>query len=255
MKKRIFGSIIIAAFIVFACKKNDTIPNRTTLNPPDIANIKGIHLSPDAPLFNIMVDSIRALTVIETADNVESGLGFGTVVPSLSNGYSIVPSGTHTVSAKVPSTSATLPNQTIVSKSTNFVAGKYYTIVVGDSLSKLDAVIIEDDLNVPDTSKAYIRILNFMMKGSADLEFQGSAGGYNFNKNGIPFKSVSNFDTLTQGTYKIYLRATGSATKLDSITAFAPLKGRKYTLYTRGVVGQTGSTNTKRPLVFQIQNL
>ncbi len=255
MKKIIFGLLTVITFIVFACKKTDTIPNRTTFNPPDIANIKGMHLSPDAPLFNIMVDSLRALTVIETGADVESGLGFGAVVPSLSNGYSIVPAGTHTISAKVPSTSAILPNQTIVSKSANLVQGKYYTIAVVDSLSKLDALIIEDNLGIPDTSKTYFRIFNFMMKGTADIEFQGSAGGYNFSKNGIPFKTVSNFDTLTQGTYKIFLRANGSATKLDSITAFAPSKGRKYTLYTRGVVGQTGSSNTKRPLIFQIQNL
>jgi Domain of unknown function (DUF4397) len=253
--KKIIGFIACIAFVVLACEKKDTIPNRTTLNSANSANIKGIHLSPDAPLFNIMVDSIRALTVLETAADVESGLGFGTVVPSLSNGYSIVPSGSHTISAKVPWTSATLPGQTIVSKAANLTAGKYYTIAVVDSLSKLDALVIEDDLNVPDTSKAYIRILNSMIKGTADLEFQGSAGGYSFNKNGLAFKTVTSFDTVSQGTYKIYLRANGSTTKLDSITAFTPLKGRKYTLYTRGVVGQTGSTNTRRPLVFSLQNL
>jgi hypothetical protein len=254
MKKTIFGLLGIA-FIVFACEKKDTIPNRTTLNPANSANIKAMHLSPDAPLFNLMVDSIRALTVLETAADVESGIGFGTVVPSLSNGYSIVPGGAHTISAKVPWTSTTTPGQTILTKQATLDAGKYYTIAVVDSLSRLDAVIIEDNLNVPDTSKSYFRILNFMMKGTADLEFQGSSGGYNFNKNGITFKTVTNFDTLTQGTYKIILRANGAATRLDSITAFTPLKGRKYTLYTRGVVGQTGSTNTKRPLLFSIQNL
>ena len=94
-----------------------------------------------------------------------------------------------------------------------------------------------------------------MVNGTADIEFVGTAGGYNFSKNGIAFKGVSSFDTLKEATYKIYLRANGSPTKLDSIAAFAPLAGKKYTLYTRGVVGQTGSTNTKRPLIFQIQNL
>ena len=243
-----------------ACEKKDTIPDRTTDVPATSAYIKGIHLSPDAPLFNIMVDSIRALTVVETAPNVESGISFGLVVPSLSSGYSISPSGTHTVSAKVPWTSTTLPGQTIVTKAANFEQGKYYTIAIADSLnavpaSRLDAVIIEDNLSIPDATKSYFRILNFMLKGTADVEFVGPAGGSSFTRNNLAFKSVSQFEPIDEATYKIYLRANGSATKLDSIAAFTPVKGRKYTLYTRGVVGQTGSTNTKRPLIFSIQNL
>jgi len=254
MKKIIFGILAVITIVIVACEKKDTIPDRTTLNPASSANIKGMHMSPDAPVFNIFVDTVKALAALESNPDVETGLSFGTIVPSLSNAYSIVTGGSHTIAAKVPSTSSTLPGQTIISKSANLVQGKFYTIAVVDSLSKLDALIIEDDLSVADTSKSYFRILNFM-KGTADLEFQGSAGGYNFNKNGILFKSVSNFDTLKQGTYKIILRATGSSTRLDSIAAFAPVKGRKYTLYTRGVVGQTGGTNTKRPLLFATQNL
>lgn len=255
MNIKIIGFILSGASLVYACKKTDTIPERTTQASTTNAFIKGMHMSPDAPLFNILADSTRVLTVVETAPNTESGLGFGSVVPSLSSGYSITASGTHTISAKVPSTSATLAGQTIVSKSTILGAGKFYTIAVVDSLKRLDALIIEDDLNVPDTSKSYFRIMNFMVGGTADVDFVGTTGGYNFSRTGIAFKNVSNFDTLTQATYKIYLRANGSASKLDSITAFAPLKGKKYTLYTRGVVGQTGSSNTKRPLIFQIQNL
>lgn len=246
---------IFTACVVLACTKTNTIPNRVSTLPPNSSFLKGLNLSPDAPLFNIMLDSTRVLTVTETAANVESGIGFGGVIPSLSAGYSLIPSGMHTLSAKVPSTSATMPGQTIISKSSNFTTGKYYTVAIVDSLSRLDAVIIEDDLSVNDTSKSYFRIANFMLKGTADVEFVGIGGGYNFTKNGLPFKNVTNFDTLTQATYKIYLRANGSPTKLDSIAAFAPVKGKKYTLYTRGVVGQTGSTNTKRPLIFQIQNL
>ncbi len=256
MKKIIFGYLFLACVCIWACEKKDTIPHRTTVVPSNSAYIKAMQMSPDAPLFNLMVDSIRAITVLETAPNVESGIAFGAIVPSTSDGYSIVPGGTHTVSAKVTSTSATLPNQTIVSKSANLAEGKFYTIAVVDSVSRLDAVIVEDDLNVADTSKAYFRIANFMVNGSADVEFVGTGtGSYNFTKNGIAFKNVTNFDTLKSATYKIYLRANGSATKLDSITAFAPTKARKYTLYVRGVSGQTGSSNTKRPLIFQMTNL
>ena len=255
MKKTIYCVILAAALFILGCEKTNTIPNRTTGVPSNSAFIKAMHMSPDAPLFNIMVDSIRALTVLETAPDVESGIGFGAIVPVIADGYSIVPGGTHTISAKVPSTSATLPGQTIFSKSAALAEGKYYTIAVVDSLSRLDAVIVEDDLSVGDTSKGYFRIANFMLKGTADVEFiPVTAGAPAFMRNGIAFKSVSSFETVPEATYKIMLRANGTATRLDSITAFAPVKGRKYTLYTRGVVGVTG-TNTRRPLIFQMTNL
>lgn len=256
MKKTIYSLILVAIFFMLGCTKTDTIPNRTTGVPANSAFIKAIHLSPDAPLFNLMVDSIRALTVLETAPDVESGIGFGTLVPSLADGFSIVPAGTHTITAKVPSTSLILPGQTIMTKSAALTEGKYYTIAVVDSLSRLTAVIVEDDLSIADTSKAYFRIANFMLNGTADVEFIPiTAGAPAFMRNGNAFKSVSSFETIPEATYKVMLRANGSATKLDSITAFAPLKARKYTLYTRGVVGQTGSTNTRRPLIFQMTNL
>jgi hypothetical protein len=255
MKNTIYRLITLTVCIS-SCTKTNTIPDRTTIIPVSYAYVKAMQMSPDAPLFNVMVDSIRAITVLETSPNVESGIAFGAVVPSTADGYSVVIGGARTISAKVTSVSTTFPGQTIVSKTTNLAQGKYYTMAFVDSLSRLDAVIIEDDLNVPDTSKAYFRIANFMLNGAADVEFVSTAGGNNFMKNGIAFKNASNFETLTPATYsKIYLRSNGSTTKLDSIQNFIPIKGRKYTLYTRGVVGQTGSTNTKRPLLFQITTL
>ena len=209
-------------------------------------------MSPDAPAFNLMVDSLRAVTVLSNSTTgLESGLVFGNLFPSLAGGYALVPGGNHTITAKVPTTSTTTPGQTILTKSADLATGKFYTIAIVDSLSKLDAVIVEDDRNVTDTSKSYFRIANFLVRGTVDVEFIGTSGGYNFMKNGIAFKTVTKFDTLrpSPASYKVLLRTTGSTTRLDSVT-LTPLKGRKYTLYTRGVVGQTGSTNTRRPLIF-----
>jgi len=243
------GALVLLLFTIAACDKLDALQDRGVVE--EGAGIKVMHLSPDAPTFNIMVDSLRAVTALASTTGTETGLVFGNIFPNLAGGYALVPGGGHTVSAKVSSTSATMPGQTIVTKPTTLDNGKFYTIAIVDSLSRLDAVIVEDDRNVADTSKAYFRIANFMLRGTADVEFIGSSGGYNFMKNGISFKTVSNFDTLTPSpaSYKVLLRSNGTATRLDSVT-LTPLKGRKYTLYTRGVVGQTGSTNTRRPLIF-----
>ncbi len=247
--KLCIGVLALLLFSIAACDKTDALQERGVVE--EGAGIKAMHMSPDAPTFSLMVDSLRAVTSLSATNGTEIGLVFGNVFPSLAGGYALVPGGSHAVSARVSSTFATNPGKTIVSKSATLENGKFYTVAIVDSLSRVDAVIVEDDRNVADTSKAYFRIANFMLNGTADVEFIGSAGGYNFMRNGISFKTVSNFDTLTPSpaTYKVLLRSNGSATRLDSVT-LTPLKGRKYTLYTRGVVGQTGSTNTRRPLIF-----
>lgn len=252
---RIFKIIficILALSFAPSCEKDNALPDRTI----DLtgAGIKVMHLSPNAPALNLLVDSTKIIGVSNTT-GTENGFVFGNIFPSLAGGYALAEPGNRTISAKVPMSSATLPGQTLVSKSASLERGKFYSVAIVDSISRLDAVVVEDDLNIPDTSKAYYRIANFMLNGTADVEFLSSTmPGYNFSKNNHPFKSVTQFDTITPGTYKILLRANGTATRLDSITAFAPAKGRKYTLYTRGVVGQTGSTNTRRPLIFQMTN-
>ncbi len=253
MNKLKYGLILLAIYCIASCEKKDTIPDRSTIIPGSSAFIKVMHMSPDAPVFNVMVDTIRAAALLESAPNVQTGLAFGSIVPSTSDSYGIVPGGSHTVTGVVPSTSATLPGQTIFTKTANLASGKYYTVAVVDSLSRLDALIVEDDLSVPDTSKAYFRIANFMVRGTADVEFVGTVSANSFMKNGIAFKNISPFETITQGTYKILLRTNGATARLDSIITFSPLKGRKYTLYTRGVVGNT--TTTKKPLIFQLTNL
>ncbi len=253
MNKLKYGLIVLAIYCIASCEKKDTIPNRTTIISNSNAFIKAMHMSPDAPVFNVMVDTIRAAALLESAPNVQTGLAFGSVVPSISDSYGIVPGGSHTVTGVVPSTSTTLPGQTIFTKTANLASGKYYTVAVVDSLSRLDAIIVEDNLDIPDPNKAYFRIANFIPNSSVDVEFVNTTGGYDFTKNGIPFKNISAFDTLTSATYRVFLRTTGSTAKLDSLTTFAPAKGRKYTLYTRGVRGNT--TAAKKPLIFQLTNL
>lgn len=253
MKKFQINIHIFIALNIFiiGCDKIDSLQQRG--NAADGAGIKVMHLSPDAPSANMLFDSTKVVGVLTTTA-IESGFVFGNIFPSLSGGYAFVSAGSHTVSFKVPASSTVLPGQTIASKASAFEQGKFYSIALLDSLSRIEAFIFEDNLNIPDTSKAYFRIANLMSKGTADVEVTSSTiAGYNFQRNGLAYKSVSNFDTISPGTYKILLRANSSSTRLDSITAFAPAKGRKYTLYTRGVVGLTG-TNTRRPLIFQMTN-
>lgn len=254
MKKFKISMIVpVILLMVAGCDKNDSLQNYEAVVPGEGAGIKAMHLSPNAPAFNILVGDTKTIGVLSST-GTEGGFVYGNVFPSLAGGYALATPGAHQISAKVAASSSTLPGESIATEAATLELGKFYTVAVVDSLSNLDIVFVEDNLDVPDPTKAYYRIANFMMKGTADVQVTSSTiSGYSFTKNGIAYKAVSDFDTLSPGTYKILLRANSTATRLDSITSFTPLAGRKYTLYTRGVVGLTG-TNTRRPLIFQMTN-
>ncbi len=77
MNKLKYGLILLAIYCIASCEKKDTIPDRSTIIPGSSAFIKVMHMSPDAPVFNVMVDSIRAAALLESAPNVQTGLAFG----------------------------------------------------------------------------------------------------------------------------------------------------------------------------------
>lgn len=113
---------------------------------------------------------------------------------------------------------------------------------------------MEDDPTVADATKAYIRVANFISNSPVKVEVVKTSTGNTFSAtyNNLAFKSVSNFNSLGAGagqTYRVYLRNPATDAKLDSISAFVPTNTKKYTIYARGVMGQTGSTNTRRPII------
>ncbi len=113
------NKIYIGIFALFilgfaACEKLDALQDRGVVT--EGAGIKVMQMSPNAPGFSIMIDTLRAVTALaNTASGKDTGLVFGNVFPSLAGGYAIVPGGAHTVSAKVASTASimrgySLPN-------------------------------------------------------------------------------------------------------------------------------------------------
>lgn len=258
--KKIYYGIFFFAILATSCEKEDSIPTRFTPNPSGNTNVKFLMLSPDAPQVNIFANGVKATAVNPTTAGVVQGMIFPSVFPNIV-GYTTFAAGTSTVVTKViDSLPAPLGGQTLLTTNETFDAGKFYTYVVLDSVHKMTSVKVEDDLSVPNPAVPYIRFANFTSNSpNMKIEVRKTTGStYPFtvlSTNIIPFKTVTPFaEYEAETTYRIYLLNPTTNAKLDSISAFAPTAGRKYTIYTRGVFGLTG-TNTKRPIITSYTNL
>jgi hypothetical protein len=208
-------------------------------------------MSPDAPQFNFFVNDRKATAIAPSATGVVFGLSYPAIFPA-TIGYATIPSGSVKVDAKVTDSSTVMPGALLKSTTENFAANRFYTYAIFDSVNRIQTVMVEDDPSLPDPSKAYFRLANFIGNGTIRVEMtktNTSPGQVLRNYPDLTTKTVTSFDSLTAGgaTYKVMLY-NASNVKLDSINAFTPTATKKYTIYARGVMGLTG-TNTRRPII------
>jgi hypothetical protein len=259
MKKVFYQSIFVMGLGIgiFSCIKEDSLPTRYTAVPETNTFIRFHAFSPDAPQINYLINGSKATAVSPTTDNKEQGMIFPSAYPA-TVGYVTAASGSLKIDATVPSTSTVTPGVVIATTTQNFAANKYYSYFMADSLSKITTTVVEDDPALADVTKAYFRLANFVSNGSSvKIEILKTSTGTPYSKTypAVAFKSVTAFEELeaSPAIYKIYLRHPTTDAKLDSISAFTPSATKKYTIYTRGVLGLTG-TNTKRPIISQYAN-
>ena len=256
MKKLILIFLITLTIGFASCDKTESIPDRFTPLPAVNANVKFLNVSPDAPPVNFFADGQKISSANATTTGAVQGFGFGGLYPA-NVAYSTIPSSSAKIEAKVPDSSIVTPGAVILSTTATFAAGKFYTYTLVDSVGtqKLSAVLIEDDPIVQDATKGYFRLANFINNSSVKIEIFRSNGTLYASNANLAFKSVSAFDSLgTTTSYNIFLKNPVTNVNLDSIKSFTPVATRKYTFYARGVLGQTGSTNTKRPLIISLIN-
>ena len=250
---KIFISIVSVLIVATSCDKQESIPTRFKPTSENNANVKILLLSPDAPGVNIFANGSKITGAPASTTGNVSGFVFPTIYPG-SVGYISLAPGSVKLEAKVPDSSSVMPGAVIATTTETLVPKKFYTYVLMDSMKKISTVLIEDDPTVPDPTKAYIRVGNFVSNSSSvNIEILKTSTGTPFSKvyPNVPFKSVTAFEAFEGGrgeVYRVFLRHPTTNAKLDSITSFTPVNTKKYTIYGRGVMGLTG-TNTRRPII------
>lgn len=250
MKKYIIGFSIIIG--LSACEKTNSIPDRFTINPEGNTNIKFLNLAPGSPQLNFFANGIKITASAATGTGAITGMAYPSIYPTVI-GYTTLPAGSIKLDAKVTDSSAIAPGLVVLSATQTFQINKFYTFALIDTFTNASLVFVEDDPNVPDQTKAYMRLGNFIADGDITVQVTKTSADYAYTKtySNVTSKTVLPFDSIGAGNGQIYkivmFRASNNA-RLDSIVGFNPIQSKKYTFYARGLL-RVASPSANRPLI------
>lgn len=199
---------LLAAFVVFSSCKKDEVKT--------FANVNVTHASPNAPGVDLLVDG---------AKQNGSALNYGS-----STGYLQIESGARNIKVNASGTATTVINANLT-----LDADKNYSVFAIDSLSKISALVLVDDLTAPAAGKAHVRFVHLSPNAPAVDIAVASSGDVVFGNKS--FKESTPFTPLNAGTYNLDVRVAGTNTValvLPSITLEA---GKIYTVYAKGFLG------------------
>jgi len=206
------ATLFISLVMLSSCKKDEEVTK-------SYAKVLVTHASPNAPGVDLLVDNSKQNT---------AALNF----PS-NTGYLQVEAGTRNIKVNVSGTSTTVINADLaLSKDQN------YSVFAIDSVSKISALVLTDDLTAPASGKAHVRFVHLSPNAPAvDVAVTGGAVVFG-NK---AFKDYTAFTPLDVGTYNLEVRVAGTSTVALPLPGITLQAGKIYTVFAKGFLGGTGS--------------
>lgn len=214
MKNRILAFapaiLLTAAVLISSCSKDEDLAQ---------ANVLVIHASPDAPGVDLLVDEVKQNTSALTYPQ--------------NTGYLKVNAGARNFKINVAGTTTTVINANVTLEQ-----DKSYSVFAIDSVSKISAVVVADDLSTPASGKAHVRFIHLSPNAPAvDIAVDGGAVVFP----NTSFKVGTSFTPLDAGTYDLEVRVAGTQTvalDLDPINLEA---GKIYTVFAKGFLTADGA--------------
>ncbi len=244
MKKLLY---IFAIGIVFtACKKGTLVENTQyeKLEPGSTkyAYLKLLNISPGSPVINFYINGTKFSSAYTSLGTENGGFGYNGLFPDL--GYAYTVPGNQTLTAKVLASATSDPGLEVFNTPITPEGGKFYSIVTTgayDSLAKKIPTykMIEDVRPATDTTKIFVRVLNMYNGGPALDMFQDVTGKKIVSA--VPNGGVSDWVTIPNPgqANKYIFKDAATATLLPATLTATFIKGRAYTIYTRGINGNS----------------
>ena len=145
--------------------------------------------------------------------------------------YASLPAGTHPFSISIRDSSTAFFNSNIT-----FDNNKNYTLIAANTKAKIELLKLEDNLSVSDSSKAYVRFIN-LISNSTGVNLLVDGVVIASNKD---YKSFIDFFPVNPAGQKIEIKDSQTNSLIASINSFKVPAGKKYTIYTKGLIGGTG---------------
>jgi len=212
--------LAIFTFTSFSVLSGRTENDNNVNTPPATVNPKTTvtHASPNAPNVDILVGE----TIVATD------------VPYLGTlPYTTLNAGNNRIRVNVTGTSTTVIDATL-----SFAEGANYSIFAVDSVNKISAIRVDDDLTPPASGNSHVRFIHLSPNAPA-VDIAVTGGPVLFPD--YTFKEFSNFTPVTAGTYNLEVRLAGTTTVVLSLPNITLENGKIYTVYARGFVGASGT--------------
>jgi hypothetical protein len=219
MKRMLFQSlgIMVMMGVLTSCSKEDDVM------APATARVMVVHASPNAPAVDVRVNNGVALSNV--------------AYPANSN-YSSIGAGSTNI--KVSPTGST---NYVIDATVDLKSNMNYSVFAIDSVAKIKAAVVTDDLTAPAAGKAHVRFFHFSPNAPAvDIAVTGGPVVFSnrmFNDQATN-NALQNFTPLDAGTYNLEVRLAGTNTVVLSLPNVMLTAGKIYTVFAKGFVGGTG---------------
>ncbi|WP_316770723.1 DUF4397 domain-containing protein [Pedobacter frigiditerrae] len=249
--KKILYFIAVCTVLLAACKKNGmTVENteyeKVAPGNPKYSYLKFLNLTPGSPVANFYLDGVKFSSALSSSGVENAGYGYNGLYPDL--GYAVTTPGSHKVTANIIPSATVDKNLEVLNTTITPAAGKYYTIFTTGQYSATNKsigplLVLEDIKPALDTSKIFVRFVN-LYNGSPNLDIVRISTGVKLANNvaygtGSSFTEIPNPGNGVAPINVFRVDNASNGTVLIPSFSITATKGRAYTLYFRGVLGNT----------------
>lgn len=226
---RLFAAAAVAAVLAAPAAAGPTplqviatVDNQTA-NPGNVARVRVVHASPDAPSVDVRVDG---------------GLAFADVAFGAATGYASVPAGTYNV--QVEPAGAGNAGPFVIDADLTLAAGQDYTVVATDFLASITPIVLVDNNSAPAPGNARVRFFH----GSPDTPAVDVAltGGPVIFAN-APFQASATGE-VPGATYDLEARVAGTQIVGLYIPGVTFEAGKVYTVFAIGELADGAADRT-----------
>lgn len=227
MKTSLFLVLIAATALSLntGCSEDNT--STPTPTPTAQARVLVTHASPDAPGVDLLVDNQKVNERPLTFPN--------------NTGYLSVNAGTRNVKVNAAGTTTT-----VIDANLPLEANRNYSVFAIDSLSKISALVTNDDLTAPAAGKAHVRFIHLSPNAPAvDVSVAGQAAGQGLFTNRAFNKTITAeqqaFTPVDAGTVNLEVREAGTTNVVLNLSNIRLDAGKIYTVFAKGFLGGEGT--------------
>lgn len=183
----------------------------------EMAQLRVIHSSPDAPAVDVYVDGNEAISGLE---------------PGKASDYQEVASGEHTVTV-YPAGQQENP---VLEQQVDLNAGENYTVVAAGTAANLQPVIAGSKVTEPAEGQAMVQFIHAAADAPAVDVRVPQENMVLFND--VEFKETTDYETVPAGTYNLAVTPAGQQDKtLLRVQDVKLTAGKTYTVVAQGAAG------------------